>query len=122
MLALSIPAPGPWVSTNGQRHKHHYSQAAAVKPWRTLAGQLAAGHPPFDAPVIIEAVVHKSRDVRWDVDGITPTIKACIDGLRDAGVLAEDDDRHVTALNVRVGCVCRPARLEIRVWEASEAA
>lgn len=43
------------------------------------------------------------------------------DGLRDAGVLAEDDDRHVTALNVRVGCVCRPARLEIRVWEASEA-
>lgn len=121
MLALSIPAPGHWVSTNSQRHKHHYTQAAGVKPWRTLAAALAAGHPPFTAPVIIEAVVHKSRNVRWDVDGITPTVKACIDGLRDAGVLAEDDDRHVIALNVRVGCVCKPARVELRIWSASEA-
>ena len=122
MLALTIPAPGKWLSTNSSRVKHHYAQAAGVKAWRDTAGQVAAGHPPFTAPVVIEAVVHKSRNNRWDVDGITPTVKACIDGLRDAGVLAEDDDRHVTALNVRVGCVCRPARLEIRVWEASEAA
>lgn len=122
MLSLTIPAPGKWLSTNSNRHHHHYAQAAGVKAWRDLAASLAAGRPPFTGPVIIEAVVHKSRNNRWDLDGITPTVKACIDGLRDAGVLAEDDDQHVVALNVRVGCVCRPARLELRAWEASEAA
>lgn len=121
MLHVTIPAPGRWVSTNSNRHKHHHQQAAAVRPWRTLAAEVAAGHPPVTGRVIVEAVVHKSRNNRWDIDGITPTVKACIDGLRDAGVLEEDDDQHIIALNLRVGCVCKPARVELRVWPASEA-
>lgn len=118
MLALSIPAPGKWLSTNSTR-RDVWAQAKGVKEWRTLAATLAAGYPPFTGPVIVEAVVHKSRNNRWDVDGVTPTVKAIIDGVRDAGVLAEDDDKHVVALNVRVGCVCKPARVELRVWEVS---
>lgn len=114
-LALSIPAPGPWVSTNSQRHKGPYAQGKAVAPWRAAAHFAARHTPPVAAPVRVVATIHKSRRNRWDLDGIVPTVKACIDGLRDAGVLAEDDDQHVTELTVRVGCVCREARVELEV-------
>ena len=115
VTTLTIPAPGPWVSTNGQRHKHPHAQAKAVAPWRRLVALLARDLPPVVGPVAITATVHKSRNGRWDIDGIAPTVKACIDGLRDSGVLADDDDRHVVALTLRVGCVCRDARVELRI-------
>lgn len=113
-----ILAPAKWVTTNGQRARHHYDQAATVTPWRQAAALAARGMEPIAPPVTITATIHKSHNRRYDLDGITPTVKACIDGLRDAGVLAEDDDRHVVALTVRAGCVCKPARVELRV-EAS---
>ena len=113
-----ILAPGKWVTTNGQRARHHYDQAATVTPWRQAAALAARGMEPIAPPVTITATIHKSHNRRYDLDGITPTVKACIDGLRDAGGLADDDDRHVVALTVRAGCVCKPARVELRV-EAS---
>ena len=116
VIAVNIPAPGGWISTNSNRKRHPHAQAKVVRAWRTTAAEQAAGMERFTGPVIIEATIHKARNNRWDLDGITPTVKACIDGLRDAGILEEDDDRHVRALNLRVGCVCRPARVELRVW------
>lgn len=113
-----ILAPGKWVTTNGQRTRHHYDQAATVTPWRQAAALAARGMEPIAPPVAITATIHKSHNRRYDLDGITPTVKACIDGLRDAGVLAEDDDRHVVELTIRAGCVCKPARVELRVEAA----
>ena len=51
-------------------------------------------------------------------DGIAPTVKACIDGLRDAGVIADDDTRHMTALTITHGGVDKTApRLILTIEE-----
>ncbi len=118
---VTIPAPvnhhgNPrWISTNAQHNRHPNERSKMVAPWRDAAALAAAGMPPSPTPVAVTATIHKSRNNRWDIDGIVPTVKACIDGLRDAGVLAEDDDQHIPALTVRVGCVCRDARVELRI-------
>lgn len=119
---VTIPAPlnaktgqPRWVSTNSQRHKHHQAQAAVVAPWRRAAAEAALNTPAVSQPAAVTATIHKTRNNRWDIDGIVPTVKACIDGLRDAGVLAEDNDQHIAALTVRVGCVCRDPRVELRI-------
>ena len=76
VIAVSIPAPGGWISTNSNRTRHPHAQAKGVRAWRTTAAEMAAGLERFTGPVIIEATIHKARNNRWDIDGITPTVKA----------------------------------------------
>ena len=57
-----ILAPGKWVTTNGQRTRHHYDQAATVTPWRQAAALAARGMEPIAPPVAITATIH--RDAR----------------------------------------------------------
>lgn len=104
-----------WITTNAQHNRHPQQRSAMVAPWRRAAAEAALNTPALPTPVTVTATIHKDRNNRWDLDGIVPTVKACIDGLRDAGVLAEDDDHHVTTLTVRVGCVCREPRVELRI-------
>lgn len=95
MVELFIPAPTVWLRTNTRGH--WAPPAAATKTWRNAACVYArhARLPRVDELVIVEGWVKKKTRQRFDVDGHTPTLKACIDGLRDAGVLVEDDQHHV---------------------------
>ena len=123
VLTIVVPFPpgGKWLSTNSNRHLHPHAQAKRVQPWRTSAAALAEGKTPFAGPVAVVATIHKARRNRWDIDGITPTVKACVDGLRDAGVLTEDDDQHITRLTLQVGAVDpRAPRLVLSVHEADQ--
>ena len=117
---LYIEAPGRFLATNdrGKWAKH----SPVVKAWREAAKTAALECFPFDGPVSIKADVYKPSRRAYDLDGVVPTIKACIDGLRDAGVLVEDDMRHVTRLIVQHGEVRKPGAIAITITGAREVA
>lgn len=100
---LPIPAPGSWVASND--HTHWRNRHAGVKAWRETAAWRAkqARLPKITSPYAIHATVHKATRHLFDLDGIVPSVKACVDGLRDAGVLEQDDFRHMVRLVVEAG-------------------
>lgn len=101
---LTVTAPAKWLGTNQRDHFHQ--RAIATRTWREAAAWAAKGqHLPAlgMGPVAVCATVHRSDARKFDLDGVTPTIKACIDGLRDAGVLAEDHWGVITELTIRRG-------------------
>ena len=102
-VTLTIPAPCSWVRSN--QHGHWSVRHKLTRAWRQASAwqARAAGPPPFDGPVAIVATIHKTDRRRFDLDGHTPTVKAAIDGCRDAGLLAEDDTRFVPSLTLRAG-------------------
>lgn len=100
---LTIPAPTQWVSANDR--SHWASKARLVKVWRdaTAVRAKAAKVPHTDKPVTITGWVRRIDSRRADAHNRILTVKACIDGLVDAGVLDDDSDKHVTAVTMRAG-------------------
>lgn len=103
-MILTIPAPTVWLNANDRQH--FMARNKDVQLWRLFAhNAIRAARPwdPFTVPVQISATVHKRRAGRWDAHNLMPTLKACIDGLVDAGLLDDDDNEHVTAVTIRAG-------------------
>ena len=103
MQTVTVCAPGPWATTN-QRH-HWTVRNRITQAWRSAAAWHARADRirPVAGPVRIEATIRRADSRRFDLDGHAPTVKACIDGLRDAGVLIEDDMRHMPTLTLTAG-------------------
>jgi hypothetical protein len=100
---LRIPAPTGWLSKNQRRHR--LVQAEDVKLWRQ-AGQAWAlkGRVPRMGRVHITAVVRFPADRRRrDAPNVYLSVAAVVDGLQDAGVLADDNDSYVTGLHIVPG-------------------
>ncbi len=101
---LTIPAPAAFIRSNDHTHWRNRHQLTAT--WREAAAWQARKQriPAFAfGPVHITATIHRQDKRRYDLDGMAPTIKACIDGLRDAAVLAEDDCQVIPQLTIRAG-------------------
>ena len=79
VMELTVPQVGNWLSANDREHP--LKRARRVKEWRTAAGWLG-------------------RDV-GAVENLAPTAKAIMDGLRDAGVLPDDDTTNVPVVTFR---------------------
>lgn len=109
LAVLTIPAPefspirkratgklqkvNPWMSSNDRLHR--MQEVKLTSAWRE-AGKLAAPDAAtIDEPVRIWAHVWKPIANRYDPQNLYPTAKAVVDGLRDAGLLVDDDWRHV---------------------------
>ena len=77
-----------------------------VKAWRHAARRAAeaAGLGPLPYPCRVVATVHRSHNRgRWDASNWSPTAKAVLDGLVDAGLLPDDSNRYVTGPDMRAG-------------------
>ena len=105
MTTVTIPQPGPWLSSNATTNRHWRHRQQLVKSWREAAAwrARAAKVAPFAGPVRITGTIHRADNRVWDVDGAVATIKAAIDGLRDVGVLAGDDHRFVRSVTSEWG-------------------
>jgi len=95
---LTIVAPCAFLNANQRIHwtKRNY----LTQTWRTAAAWAARARKiaPFTTQVDVLVIVHKASRAggRWDPANIAdPTGKALIDGLVDAGVLADDDHKHL---------------------------
>lgn len=119
---LSITAPGPFLRTN--RRDHFHQRAILTRTWREAAAWEAKRQhlPVFEGPVRVTATFHRADKRQHDLDGLAPTAKAAIDGLRDAGVLAGDDTRYIPELVLRAGEQWADAALVLTITAIEDAA
>lgn len=115
---LTIPAPAPWINANAR--DHWTKKGRLTRSWRSASAAWAKHQKlrPVTQPVVIVATVVKTNSRRFDVENLAPTVKAAIDGLRDSGVLPEDDTRWVTEVRLRAGDPDRAASLSLLITPA----
>lgn len=120
LLEITFPQPAEWLNSNDRRH--HMAQARLVKYWRDVAHLLARramrGRDPFERVKIV-ATFHRADRRSYDPPNLWPTLKACVDGFQDAGVIAQDSWPTVVAQDCRRG-EPGPRRFVIRVYEAGD--
>lgn len=103
---LDLIAPARMMTMNWERNAHHFEKAEVVGAWRHLVKLTAQtdGAPTFTR-VDIKCWPRQKRGVLADTGAHMPVLKACVDGLRDAGVLTDD-----TGLQVRSVTMHAPVR------------
>lgn len=67
--------------------------------------------------VAVELVLHLADRRRQDADNLALVLKASIDGLRAAGVLADDDHTHVAHVGLRIASASPPRRWVLHITE-----
>lgn len=114
MIVIELPWPKPPLNLN--QRMHWAQKATQTRLIRSTVALLARGVtiPPPCTVTLVWAVSDRRRR---DTDNPAPTVKACIDGMRDAGCIAEDHSQIVTASGCRIDY--RPGqpsslRLEVR--------
>lgn len=100
-MILTIPAPCQFINSNQRLHR--MAQAKLTKTWREASAAAAYGVKPFQPPVHITAHIWKPRAGRYDPNNLAPTTKAIVDGLVDAGLLADDSVDFVIGPDHRHG-------------------
>ncbi|MFD0889967.1 hypothetical protein ACFQ08_35955, partial [Streptosporangium algeriense] len=83
------------------------------------AGRVAveqAGIPALQRAHVF-GILHPATRGRRDPANWYPSFKAAIDGLVDAGVLVDDDDRHLVGPDMRIGPVVKGGQLQLLVIE-----
>ena len=112
---LDFARPDEWINPNIR--EHWAVTAAKTRTWRTATAvhARAANIPPLaGAHVLAEFCFADGR--RRDLDNLS--LKACIDGIVDAGVIADDDYRHLIGPDRRLGPrVTGLARIRITITE-----
>lgn len=103
---VTVPSHGHELLTSNQR-LHWAKRAQRAKAWRSLGWIYAVrcGLPrtpaarPRRVHVLVEVASTDRR--RRDVHNVMPTVKAIVDGLVDAGFLADDNDAHLVGPDLR---------------------
>ena len=100
-VALDVPA-ALWLTANGREHWRE--KARRTKALRTLAyAHCTPSTARFDGPVNVTAIISYPTARRADPANASPTVKAVLDGIVDAGLLADDDHRHVPRVTFERG-------------------
>lgn len=102
-FTLWVPAPAAFLNLNDRMH--HHPKARLVKAWRAAAKDAAeaAGLPRGFGRVHVGIDVVKVTSRAYDVHNLMPTAKACIDGLVDFGLVADDSNDYLTGPDMRPG-------------------
>jgi len=99
---IVLDAPARMFTMNYARGSaNRFTLAALTDLWRSAmkarAVELAV---PHFATVRIHAWPYQHKGTLADTGSHMPVIKACVDGLRDAGVLTDDTGREVLAITM----------------------
>jgi len=110
----------PWTA-NAERRMHYHERARRVREARTRWAWLTMAEkvPRLEVISITAQPLARSRRWRADVAACYPTVKAAIDGLVDARVIEDDDDRHVVALRFLPVVIGEGDGLRITVTDVS---
>jgi len=115
---LFVPAPCPFLTANGSRG-NPAARNTLVQAWRAKAAWITrvAGLPRIDEHVQIVAWVNRghNRGGRWDPTNWIDTAKACVDGIVQGGLLADDDSSRVTGPDMRAGSMRETPGLTILI-------
>lgn len=98
---ITIPiSDTEWLTANGRYH--WADKAKRTKALRSKTAILAKQLEPTTGTVHATAFVAYPRGGRVDVANSYPSIKACIDGLVDAGILEDDSHKYLIGPDMRV--------------------
>lgn len=100
-MILTVTAPDGPALTSNQR-LHYRAQAQLTRNWRLRTALLARHEKPIPH-AHVTYWVHATTNRRRDVGNYYPTVKACLDGIVDAGVLDDDSDKYVVGPDPRPG-------------------
>jgi crossover junction endodeoxyribonuclease RusA len=125
--SLALPAGVPLLTANQRHHWAVRNRVTGELRGHAWAAAQRAGVPRLDVVVVVGEYQPPDRRKR-DGENWAPSVKACIDGLRDLRaygrvvqqrVLADDDAGHVLAAPCVIGPVVYPGgRLILHVTEA----
>ncbi len=115
MWVLDIPAGVELLNAN-QRLSWPV-RARYTRELRTAACVLARYHrvPRMDR-IRVVGVIHPPDRRRRDPHNWYMSLKACIDGIVDAGVIVDDDYTRLDEVAMRMGDRARPLRLSVVVY------
>lgn len=115
MPPLLIPVHPADILGANQRRGHWGARHGRTRVLRELAAVLA--HQAYRQNLLerhecadIVVTVHPPDRRRRDAHNTLPSIKACIDGLVDAGILPDDSDKHLRSLTIQGRDVHTPGR------------
>lgn len=96
-MTLDLPRSHWWTASE-ERSMHHQARAKKVRAVRVLAAVTARQHlavVPGGRCTVLVTVATPTNTV-FDPPNIASTVaKAALDGVVDAGILPDDDSRHV---------------------------
>lgn len=107
-IEVWIPKATDWLNSN-QHIPNHGHRNAIVQAWKT-AGYVAARNgklPALQQAHVWCYLVKNPGGGRWDPGNWYPTAKAILDGMVQAGLLPDDDHKHLTGPDMRHGGVSR---------------
>ncbi|MDH6214155.1 hypothetical protein [Streptomyces pseudovenezuelae] len=99
---------------NANQRLHHHKRAEITRVLRRAAWAASRTVPPLERVHII-GVLHPEDRQRRDPANWYPSFKACVDGLVDQGVLADDDHTRVVGPDMRMGHMVEGARLVLHI-------
>lgn len=117
---FEIPVPGgDWqavrISANDRLHRQ--AEAKLSKQWRRMAADVASTWSGGPLPWARIVVWYRFPDnIRREVANLQPTTKAIVDGLVDAGVLADDRDEYSGGQDNRRAWPNGPHAVVVQVW------
>lgn len=118
--AFTIEIPPRTILLNANDRPNHYKRARIVKNLRTIAHQLAVIRriPHLDR-VEITGFVHPPDKRDRDPHNWYPTLKATIDGIRDAGVITNDTSEFLLRTDMQLGEKTRLLSFSLLIREVS---
>jgi len=114
---IDLPC-GPLLNSN--QRNHHMKEYRLTQQIRAEATILARKEkiPPLEKVRLFAWVIPPDRRKR-DPANWYPSVKAAIDGIRDAGVIPDDDAEHLVGPDMRLGvplpCGHKPNRVHLRL-------
>ena len=118
MSAYILELPNlPYPSLNTRRSKLY--DGASIKDWREAAGWAAraANVPALESPTV-RLHFYPGDNRRRDAVNLALVHKAAVDGVVDAGVLADDDPDHVVEMMPAIHKGTGKRRWELHVTPA----
>jgi len=119
MRSFEIEVWGKMWTLNAERKMHHFTRAKNVKEWREAAATVAIAKriPRLEAIEVTFTPHRINKSGLADLGGHFPVLKACIDGLMDAGVIDEDGPDIVKRLIFEAPIVTGDSKALIQIKE-----
>lgn len=97
---LQLELPGLPKGLNGS-HGHFHKAARARKTWRNAAARVAYYRRPEKPLEAVKLTCIRYTASEMDYDNLVASFKPIIDGLRDAGVISNDNKKVIEAQEYR---------------------
>ncbi|THA22741.1 hypothetical protein E6R18_32870 [Streptomyces sp. A1277] len=119
---LELPANTTLINANDRMHP--VKRAPYIKVIRQAAWALARHHkiPALQRAHVFYVLHPDTKTRRRDPGNWSPSAKAAVDGLVDAGILPDDNEAHLLGPDPRIGAPIKGGRLILWITDLDQMA